>query len=750
VSELSLNPEQRVAVEHRGGPLLVIAGAGSGKTRVLTARVASLVAEGVPADKILAFTFTNRAAREMRERIARAVGEDGSRLWVGTFHATGVRILRREARTLARRWPGFPVNFSIHDRDDTESVLKSVMKEMELSESSFRPGEVLNRISDAKNALVSPAEMERLAVSPWERRIAECYGRYQTALRRQGALDFDDLIAEPVRMLLEDPEAGQRWAERFAHVLVDEYQDTNHAQFRMVKALAGAHGNLFVVGDDDQSIYGWRGADLANVLEFEQAFPGATVVRLEQNYRSTANILRAANVVIANNRSRKGKTLWCEREDGPRLRFVLSPDEADEARRIADALAERLRRGGRLEDCAVLYRTNAQSRALETELRHRGFPYEVVGGIAFYQRREVKDVIAYLRLVVNPSDAVAFWRVWNTPRRGLGDAVQGLVQQRVVAGAANPIEGLRELVRDGVLSRAAHTGATAFLAVLDRAVARIAEPVDQVIRQVLEESGYLAVFDKLPEHEREERRANLEELCAGAEAFAQAGADPTLTGFLAEAALLTDLDRLEGNDDRVLLLTMHNAKGLEFPLVVVAGLEEGLLPHASSQDDPAELEEERRLFYVALTRARDQVLLTAAAFRRRWDGASGGQVSRFVDEIPEDLLDREQPPAPAWSYSGSSGGWDDEPGTRRPAGATRRRAGPAHSRGSASGDVAPAYRTRSAHAHLVGREVYHDVFGRGMVMGVEGEGDSVKFAVKFGNQIKKVLGRFLTGAEGGE
>jgi DNA helicase-2/ATP-dependent DNA helicase PcrA len=750
VSELSLNPEQRAAVDHRGGPLLVIAGAGSGKTRVLTARVGSLVAEGVPAERILAFTFTNRAAREMKERIARSVGEDATRLWVGTFHSTGVRILRREARTLARRWPGFPADFSIHDRDDQESVLKSVMKEMELPETSFRPGEVLNRISDAKNALVSPAEMERVAVSPWERKVAECYARYQAALRRQGALDFDDLIAEPVRMLLEDPDAAKRWSERFAHVLVDEYQDTNHAQFRLVKALAESHGNLFVVGDDDQSIYGWRGADLANVLEFEQAFPGATVIRLEQNYRSTANILRAANAVIANNRSRKGKTLWSEREDGPRLRFVLAPDEADEARRVADALAERLRRGGRLDDCAVLYRTNAQSRAIETELRHRGFPYEVVGGVAFYQRREVKDVIAYLRLVVNPSDAIAFWRVWNTPRRGLGDAVQALVQQRVASGASNPLEALRELVRDGVLSRTAHAGASAFLAVIDQAVARLSEPVDQVVRQVLEGSGYLGSLDALPEHEREERRGNVEELCTGAEEFAQAGADPTLAGFLAEAALLTDLDRIEGNDDRVLLLTMHNAKGLEFPVVVVAGLEEGLLPHGSSLEDPKELEEERRLFYVALTRARDQVLLTAAAFRRRWDGASGGQVSRFVDEIPEDLLDREQPPAPAWAWSHSGGHDDDDARPGRYGSSTSKNRFGSRNRATGGGEVAPAYRTRSTLAHLVGREVYHDVFGRGVVVGAEGEGADVKFAVKFGGQIKKVMGRFLTGTEGGE
>ena len=748
---LSLNSEQAAAVAHRGGPLLVIAGAGSGKTRVLTSRVAALIAEGVAPERILAFTFTNRAAREMRERIEATVGPEAARkLWVGTFHATGVRILRREARALSRRWPGFPAEFTIYDREDQEGVLRGVLKALELPENAFRVGEVLSRISDARNALVSPAEMERAAVAPYEKRVAEVYGRYLATLRRQGALDFDDLIVEPVRLFLEDGESGRRWAGRFDHVLVDEYQDTNHVQFRLVQALAGAHGNLFVVGDDDQSIYGWRGADLANVLDFEQAFPGATLIRLEQNYRSTANILRAANAVIANNRSRKGKTLWCDREEGAMLRFRLAADEADEARRVADALAAQLRKGRRLADCAVLYRTNAQSRALETELLHRGFAYEMVGGLAFYQRREVKDVLAYLRLVVNPADASAFWRVWNTPRRGLGDAVQSLVQERLAAGAPDPVAALRALVADGGLTRAATSGAVSFLAVLDAAAALAGGPADALIRDVLARSGYLALLDGLPEHERDERRANVEELVAGAEAFVQASADPALASYLAETALLTDLDRVDGTaGDRTLLLTMHNAKGLEFPVVIVAGLEEGLLPHASALEDPRELEEERRLFYVALTRARDEVLLTAAAFRRRWDGMGGGQVSRFVDEIPEDLLEREMPPSPAWNRSGSNA-WDDD--AQRWGGGARRAGSAAGARrGGASGTTeATAFRTRGPLAHLVGREVHHDVFGRGVVVAAEGEGGDVKFVVRFGNQMKKVLGRFLTGGFDGD
>src|SRR6266581_210557 len=398
-ASIPLNSAQRAAVDSPPGLVLVVAGAGSGKTRVLTARIARLLERGVPPMGILAFTFTNRAAREMRERIARVVGDAGQGLWVGTFHATAVRILRREGMAL-----GIPAAFAIYDREDQEEVLREILARVEGAEGGTRLGQVLARISDAKNALVSPEEVARLALSPAEKRIAECYALYQSALRSSGALDFDDLIAECVRLFRDHAEIGQRYGARFEHVLVDEYQDTNHAQFRLVQSLASVHRNLFAVGDDDQSIYGWRGADLSNLLDFERAFPGAQVVRLEQNYRSTGNILQAANAVIAHNRLRQGKRLWCEREAGHRLRFVLAADAEEEARRIRQFLVSKVHAGGRLRDCAVLYRTNAQSRALETELRLSLIPYEMVGGVAFYQRREVKDLIAYLRVIANPRD----------------------------------------------------------------------------------------------------------------------------------------------------------------------------------------------------------------------------------------------------------------------------------------------------------------------------------------------------------
>lgn len=738
---LALNEAQRAAVEHLDGPLLVVAGAGSGKTRVLTARIARLLERGVRPESVMAFTFTNRAAREMKERIERAVGERAARLWVGTFHATAVRILRREAAALDR-----PRSFAIYDREDQESVLREILRGLELPEAAYRLGTVLSRISDAKNALVTPAESARLAVSPYEKQIAECYALYSDALRAAGAFDFDDLIAETVRLLVERPEIGERYARRFEHVLVDEYQDTNHAQFRLVEALSRVHRNLFVVGDDDQSIYGWRGADLANVLEFEATFPGAEVVRLEQNYRSTGNILKAANAVIANNQARKGKNLWCDREDGALLRFVLAADEVEEAGRIRAFLEERVRGGGRFDECAVLYRTNAQSRALETELRQRGILYEIVGGVAFYQRREVKDVLAYLRAAINPTDAVSFWRIWNTPRRGLGPAVRTQLEALLAERGGAPEEALRGLVVGRALTRAALAGATDLLALLGEIRERQSGSMEALMLHVLERSHYLPHLDGEERESANERRANLEELVAAAVQSEERERDEESSGsslvdFLAETALTTDADRLAEGADRVLLLTAHNAKGLEFPVVVIAGLEEGLFPHGSALDDPAELEEERRLFYVALTRARDRVLLTAAAYRRRFEGARGGSVSRFIDEIPPELLERVEARA---SRRGASG----EPGPRPWRSTWARAKAETGEEGAPVGLGVHAH--RAGRSRVVGREVYHESFGRGVVVDADGEGADARYTVRFGTVIKRVIGRFLTGGSDGD
>jgi DNA helicase-2/ATP-dependent DNA helicase PcrA len=721
-----LNPQQQQAVEHDGGPVLVVAGAGSGKTRVLTARVTRLVGAGVAPHAILAFTFTNRAAREMRARIEGAVGEPARELWVGTFHATAVRLLRREARAF-----GLDPGFAIYDREDQEAVLKRVMTRLGLPE-QVRTGQVLARISDAKNALVTPAEALSAAVTPHQRQIAECYRLYQEALRASAALDFDDLIVEVVRGLAGRPEAAGRWSRRFEHVLVDEYQDTNHAQFRLLQQLTATHMNPFAVGDDDQSIYGWRGADLANVLEFEQRFPGARVIRLEQNYRSTGTILGAANAVIANNRSRKGKTLWSDRAEGVPLRFVLAGDEVEEAQRIRGFIEGRVQRGARRADCAVLYRTNAQSRALETELRRERIPYEIVGGVSFYQRREVKDLLAYLRIAVNPLDSASFWRVWNTPRRGLGGGARALVEARMEAAGEGPVAALRGLLATGALNRAAAAGARDLLLLLDELGQRMEDPADALLLHVLDRTKYLDYLDAAPGESAEERRANLEELVAAGSQFA-GDVGGGLADFLAESALTTDVDRLHEDADRVLLLTAHNAKGLEFPAVVIAGLEEGLFPHGNSMEDGARLEEERRLFYVALTRAQDEVLLTAAAFRRRYDGARGGRVSRFVDEVPASLLTREE------------GGVRRARAERESWGGPRPDAGdeaPAWAPSDAAAAAWPAPPTRR-HA-AVGREVYHEQFGRGVVVAAEGNGPDARFTVRFAGSVRKIMGRFLS------
>ncbi|MFM7231343.1 MAG: ATP-dependent helicase [bacterium] len=766
----SLNPAQLEAVEHDRGPALVIAGAGSGKTRVLTGRVGRLIERGVPPWAILAFTFTNRAAREMRERIAVQLGPSAADVWIGTFHATAMRILRREATTL-----GLPPGFSIYDRDDQEGLIRQAVKDLGLPDAVYKTGIVLSRISDAKNALVRPEDAERVSNTEFDRNVARLYARYQTALRRAGALDFDDLIGETVRLWIDHPEAGARWSQRFRYVLVDEYQDTNHAQFRLVQALGSVHGNVFVVGDDDQSIYGWRGADLANVLDFERAFPGAVTIRLEQNYRSTSNILDAANAVIAHNVARKGKTLWSTRGAGAPIRFVLAADDQAEARRVRHWLLHQRQQGRRLTDCAVLYRTNAQSRVLETELRQNGVPYEIVGGVSFFQRREVKDVLAYLRLAVNPLDVTSFFRAWNTPRRGLGPAVEARVREQLVLPGADPVGVLRGLVHAGALKGAAKTGAAQFVALMDELRSHLADPVDRVVALLLERSGYLEHLDAQGEEDLAERRSNVEELGAAAAQFAAAhaggeAAESGLLAWLSECSLLTDADRVtEG--DRVLLLTVHNAKGLEFDAVAIAGLEEGLMPHASSLEDPEQLEEERRLFYVALTRARDEVLVTAAAYRRRFDGAWGSAVSRFVSEVPDHLLERED--SGGGSHAGSGrGGWGERGGRsagwgehssapRRiaPAGRSRASFGTVEGAEWDSGDpgdrepmhipLVPGGRSANA-KRAVGKRVQHDKFGPGTVIDAEGDGPDMKLTVRFTGSIKKVLARFVSGVGDGD
>ena len=724
-----LNEAQLAAVTHGDGALLVIAGAGSGKTRVLTRRITWLVSErGVAPWEILAFTFTNKAAREMRGRIESLVGAASAKeLWVGTFHATCARLLRREARAA-----GLPAAFTIFDREDQLSLLKQAIKEAEVNADDVKPGLFLGRISDAKNAFVDPETCFRTAHSDVDRRVAKVYETYEKGLERAGAVDFDDLIVRSARLLETDDEVRGRYAGRFRHVLVDEYQDTNHAQFRLVSAFASAHGNVTAVGDDDQSIYGWRGADLSNVLDFERRFPGAAVVRLEQNYRSSGNILAAASAVIAKNRARKGKTLWTTRDAGMRLRLILAGDEQAEGERLAREALKQREKGRALRDVAVLFRTNAQSRALELAFRRAGVAYDLVGGVSFFDRKEVKDVLAYLRVALNPRDVVSFLRIMNVPKRGLGDKVRERLEDAALAGRT-PAEALGELVETGQLAGAATLKARALLDLLDEIRARTQDPADRLIEETLRRTEYLDWLDEAYPQDAPERRENVGELVVAARQFAEEGrgdeGEGSLSGFLNEAALVADVDRWAASDDRVVLLTMHNAKGLEFPVVIVAGMEEGLLPHGSALEEDHELEEERRLFYVALTRAEEEVILSAASFRRRWDRPGAAELSRFVREIPSELLSVESPLIQRPSIS-SGGGWSGS----RDAGRTA--ASPSFP--GAANPKDPA----------VNKRVYHEKFGKGRVLTAEGRGADKRYSIEFQDgEIRKVLGRFLTGLE---
>jgi len=644
-----LNPEQRVATEHFEGPLLVLAGAGSGKTRVLTSRICHLIQHhGVPADRILAVTFTNKAAGEMKERISRLLGAEPRGMWVGTFHALGARMLRRHAPQL-----GWDRTFSIFDADQSLRLVKSVQEEVGLDPKRWSPKALRSEMSNAKNQLQGADAFAREVDGSFDlflRNVAKVYPEYQKALENQNAFDFDDLLMKPVELLESNPAILQGYRDRFSFVLVDEYQDTNRAQFRFVELLAADHGNLMVVGDDDQSIYGWRGADIRNILDFEESFPGAEVVRLEQNYRSTSVILESANSVIAENVNRKGKTLRTERVGGERIALVEVFDERDEARWIQGDIEQRFTDVPEraYSDFAVLYRTNAQSRALEDAFRRAGMPYQIVGGVRFYERREILDVLAYLRLISNPLDSVAFERVVNYPRRGVGATSQ---ERLLVFARAEGIPLLEAAARADEapdMHKGGGRGLKKFADLIQRFSLRAVQaPVGELLEALVEELDLMAhLHDEGPDGE--DRARNVAELIAGARDFDAemvetlgAEAIDTFTEldlFLQQVALVADVDRLDSDEDTVTLMTLHNAKGLEFPVVYIAGMEDGLFPLSRAYDDPESLEEERRLFYVGITRAEDTLALIWARQRRRAGDFTYGSLSSFVDAVPEDHL----------------------------------------------------------------------------------------------------------------
>ena len=642
-----LNPAQRDAVLTTEGPVLVVAGAGSGKTRVLTRRVAHLVsAVGARPNEILAITFTNKAANEMRTRLGTLLGPVVRTMWVLTFHAACGRILRREAPRL-----GYRSNFTIYDQADQIRVVKDCLEALDLDAKRFPPGGIHAQISSAKNRLVSYEEYRQRIASFYEQTVADVYEQYQDRLYQANAMDFDDLLVKAVQLLEDFPDARERWSRSFRYVLVDEYQDTNHAQYRLLQLLAGEERNVCVVGDPDQSIYAFRGADIRNILEFEQDFGEVTTVALEQNYRSTNRILEAANAVIVNNRERKPKQLWSELGEGEPVRIVEVEDEHAEARLVVSEIARLADEGLAGSEIAVFYRTNAQSRVLEDLLARNDIPYQVIGGPRFYERAEIKDAVAYLQVIDNPADAVSLGRIANRPRRGIGDT--SLTNLRAYADAQEMTlwEAL-ERPREAGVTKAPADAVRGLRVLLESLMAQAGElSVPELLERVLDRSGMVAAYEAERTIEARGRLENLMELVGVAREYVETADDPSLSGFLQGISLVSDQDTIEEERSLVTLMTLHNAKGLEFRAVFVVGMEEGVFPHSRSIEEQG-LEEERRLFYVGVTRAQERLMLTHATARSLWGARGYNLPSRFLDELGAGT-ERERLRPASWSQYGS-------------------------------------------------------------------------------------------------
>lgn len=634
----SLNNMQQEAVYHTEGPLLILAGAGSGKTRVLTHRIAYLIAEkGVNPWNILAITFTNKAAQEMRERVDKIVGLDGGSVWVSTFHSTCVRILRRHADRI-----GYDNNFTIYDTDDQKTLIKDVCRRLNVDTKKYKERSLLAQISHAKDELVTPDEMLMNAADFNEKKVAEIYREYQISLRRNNAFDFDDLIVKTVELFQNCGEVLESYQERFRYIMVDEYQDTNTAQFKFVSLLADKYRNLCVVGDDDQSIYKFRGANIGNILGFEKVFPDAKVVRLEQNYRSTQNILNAANQVIQNNMERKRKSLWTENEEGEKLHFRQFMNAHEEAEYIVGDISKKVREhDGEYRDFAILYRTNAQSRLFEEKFLMANIPYKLVGGVNFYARKEIKDLLAYLKTVDNARDDLAVRRIINVPKRGIGATTLGRVQDYAAERSMSFYDALREADQIPSLGRAASKVEpfVTFIQTL-RSKLEYLSP-SELLKDIIENTGYVEELRAEGTEEAEARIENIDELITKVVTYEEENEEPTLSGFLEEVALVADIDSVDGGDNQVLLMTLHSAKGLEFPYVYLAGMEDGIFPSymTITADDPTEIEEERRLCYVGITRAMKDLTLTCAQQRMIRGETQYNKVSRFIKEIPRDLVE---------------------------------------------------------------------------------------------------------------
>jgi DNA helicase II / ATP-dependent DNA helicase PcrA len=643
-----LNPAQREAVLATEGPVLVVAGAGSGKTRVLTYRIAHLVsAVGVKPQEILAITFTNKAAGEMRERLEGVLGGIARTMWVMTFHSACGRILRTEAPKL-----GYRSNFTIYDQADQVRVVKLCLEELERDPKRFVPRGIHSQISNAKNLLITPDDYKARVSSFYDQTVADVYELYQGRLFASNAVDFDDLLMLTVQVLERFPEARKRWQKAFRYVLVDEYQDTNHAQYRLLQLLAGEHRNVFAVGDPDQSIYAFRGADIRNIMEFERDFGGAKQIALEQNYRSTNAILRAANAVISENRERKPKNLWSELGEGDPIRVIEVEDEHAEARFVAAEIAGLVDEGFAGSEIAIFYRTNAQSRVLEDVLVRQDIPYQVIGGPKFYERAEIKDAIAYLQVIDNPSDAISLTRIANRPRRGIGDASLARVRAYADAHGLSLWEALEHPEEAGC-GGAPLKAIDKFRTLMQSSMSGALElPVPELLERVLDQSGYLDALEAERTIEAQGRSENLMELVGVAREYQESAENPTLSEFLQQISLFSDQDAIEEERSLVTLMTLHNAKGLEFRAVFLIGMEEGVFPHSRSIEEQG-LEEERRLCYVGLTRAQERLVLTHAAARSLWGSRGYNLPSRFLDELPQEEIERDRLRPSSWTGYGA-------------------------------------------------------------------------------------------------
>lgn len=718
----TLNPSQHAAVTHPGGPLLVLAGAGSGKTKIITERISHLVTkEGVSPHRILAVTFTNKAANEMRERVSHLIPDRARSLWIGTFHSTALRILKRDIDKL----PGFDRNFAIYDDADQVRLIKECMARLNIGERGLEPRFVRTRIDRAKNRGGKPGDTGN---DELDEHLSNIYELYEKEMRKLNALDFGDLLHVTVRLFEERPEVLEAYQEQFRHILVDEYQDTNHVQYRIVRMLSGKHQNIFVVGDDNQSIYGWRGADISNILNFEKDFPSSSIIKLEKNYRSTKNILNAANGLITKNRNRHEKNLWTDNPEGEKLSYYEAVDEREEARYVVSGIESEASGGRSYRDIAVFYRTNNQSRVIEEELLRRDVPYTIVGATGFYQRAEIRDLTAFLRVIANPNDDLSLRRIINVPPRGIGKSTI----DEVIRLAANEdipfVEAIRKSIAENLFPQRTVLALKKFLSVLDGLIEFEKDHgIGETIDRILEKTGYLELLEKEPE-----RRENVGEIFNIAAEFEREEEGAGVREFLDRITLSSDIDSYSGKEERVALMTLHSAKGLEFPVVFIIGMEEKLIPHYNSIKDDGDVEEERRLFYVGITRAREKLYLTGARSRRFFGKEERPTPSRFVSELPEELIEVK-------NYYGGLLRESARSFAPRSKAAKRRTV-------SASSAAAPPPPKPGNPRYKPGQKIHHSSFGPGTIMKVEGEGDTAKVTVSFlAHGVKKIIAAYLEG-----